>query len=219
MEVFKDDAIRLCRQESAVERSQKTRAGKLAGSFESPGVYDRLDRRYTDIPFLTSAFNASDFDIIAFGRGVSPENKQRLKQTYKEQNPKIQFVDGLAPITNLLVDQIKWACVPDHESSIKAKVTFDGANGIRVETRTSCRLTVKHYTLNWLFQSKERVVADQQIDGGTYRFSLKPSRGRNFLVIMQDGMVSEIRALQGGVWTRTADRVGTEIGKSRREEI
>lgn len=149
--------------------------------------------RYDDVPFLTGQFHAGDFDIIAFGRGVSADNKQRLKQVYKEQNPDIRFVDGLAPITNLLVDQVKLACLPDHYTPINMEM--DNDSGIVVESQADCRLTIKHYTLNRLFQSKEKVAADQHIDKGSYRFPVKTSRGRNFLVAVQDGIVTKIMSL------------------------
>jgi hypothetical protein len=146
--------------------------------------------RYADVPYLIREFEASAFDVIAFGRGVSPENRRRLKEVFLGQNPDVNFVEGFAPITNLLVDQIKCAFMPDHVMPVV--VRRDSTGGLVVESRERCRLRIKHYRLNWLFQTRESMLADQPIEGGTYRFPVKRSGGRRFIVAEQDDIVTRV---------------------------
>jgi len=149
--------------------------------------------RYKDVPYLIREFDALAFDIIAFGRGVSPENKERLKRAYKGQNPDAVFVDGLGPITNLLVDQIRLACLPDDRLPVRPETARE--QDLVIETRERCHLTIKHYTLNWLFQSKETVLVNETVEAGRHRFPFKRSGGRNFVTVLQDGIVTGITSL------------------------
>jgi len=149
--------------------------------------------RHKDVSFLIREFDALNFDIIVFGRGVSPESKERLKQAYREQNPNVTIVDGLAPITNLLVDQIKLACLPDDVLPVRPET--DRERHLVIETRESCHLTIKHYTLNWLFQSKETVLVNETVDAGRHKFPFKRSGGRNFVTVLQDGIVTGVTSL------------------------
>lgn len=143
-----------------------------------------------NIDAILSEFNATDFDVITFGRGVSSSDKQTLKQRFREQNEKIEFVDGLAPITNLLVEQIKLACMPRNHKQIRLE--FDNKGNIVIENQASCYVTVKQYTLNWLYQSKEVTIIEKQLGSGIFRFPIKMTLGSNFIVVIQDGVVSNI---------------------------
>ena len=163
---------------------------KLSEALKNEGFSAVWTNRYTDVPYLIREYHASAFDVIAFGRGVSLENRHRLKEEYRTQNPDVKFVDGLAPITNLLVDQIKCAFMPNHV--VPVVVRRDSSDGLVVESRERCRLRIRHYGLNWLFQSRESVLADQPIDEGMYRFPVKRSGGRQFIVAEQDGYVTDV---------------------------
>jgi len=114
--------------------------------------------RHKDVSFLIREFDALAFDIIAIGRGVRPENKERLKQAYREQNPDVTIVDGLAPITNLLVDQIKLACLPDDVLPVRPET--DRERHLVIETRESCHLTIKQLYLKLAVSIKGNVAGE-----------------------------------------------------------
>src|SRR5262249_51918401 len=60
-------------------------------------------------------FNAGDFDLIAFGRGVLGEPGERLRQEFRHQNAQVRFLDTEAPTA---VRQVMAALDNDAESSL-----------------------------------------------------------------------------------------------------
>jgi len=146
---------------------------------------------------LTEALNRQGFSAVWTNRHKDVSFLIRefdaLAQAYREQNPDVTIVDGLAPITNLLVDQIKLACLPDDVLPVRPET--DRERHLVIETRESCHLTIKHYTLNWLFQSKETVLVNETVDAGRHKFPFKRSGGRNFVTVLQDGIVTGVTSL------------------------
>jgi hypothetical protein len=49
------------------------------------------------------------YDAVAFGRAVKENDRARMKAVFRAANPSVIFIDGLAPITPLLVAQFEEA--------------------------------------------------------------------------------------------------------------
>jgi hypothetical protein len=47
-----------------------------------------------------------EYGAVAFGRAVGEEDRARMRDAFRAANPAVAFVDGLAPITPLLVAQL-----------------------------------------------------------------------------------------------------------------
>lgn len=68
------------------------------------GVVEPLVARGVDARGFTrpdeacDRFDARDFDLIVFGRGVLGPQSERLKQAFVTQNADIRFVDVIAPV-------------------------------------------------------------------------------------------------------------------------
>jgi hypothetical protein len=80
------------------------------------------------------------YAAVAFGRAVGEADRDRMKEAFRAANPDVLYVDGLAPITPLLVAQFEEALARRSEAERKiASVT--AANGrIELELRTPARV-------------------------------------------------------------------------------
>lgn len=67
-------------------------------------------RGFTRPEEASDRFDARDFELIVFGRGVLGPLSDRLKRDFALQNPGIRFVDTIAPVA---VDQILAALAHD----------------------------------------------------------------------------------------------------------
>jgi len=138
---------------------------------------------------ILQKFNARHYDVITFGRGVSAGNKKYLMQKFSAQHPGIVFVEGMAPIAGLLVDQVKQALTP-----VNDLITINwNESEITVNAPTPSRVVIKHYRLNWLFQSREKTLVDQEMKTGTVPF--KKRGGRNFISVTINGMVFSVKGI------------------------
>lgn len=61
-----------------------------------------------NISKAASHHDGKKYSVVAFGRGVKRFDKEYPKQKYLEQNSKMIFVEGLAPIPELFVEQVKF---------------------------------------------------------------------------------------------------------------
>src|SRR5688572_6953050 len=52
----------------------------------------------TDAQYAADLFDARDFDLISFGGAVSGSQNEHLRREFARQNPRVQFLDALAPI-------------------------------------------------------------------------------------------------------------------------
>lgn len=163
---------------------------KLSKTLEEAGFITQWTNNYNNPEQVIKKFNARDFDVIAFGRGVSKENKKIFKGQFKTQNPAISFMDGLAPITNLLIDQIKLALKP--VESPKLSVVFTTSENLTISTDDSIYLIGKLYRLNWLYQARENIIFNEHFDKNSKTYPIPKQRGERFLVIKQKDIVVDI---------------------------
>jgi hypothetical protein len=122
-------------------------------------------------------FNAANFDLIAFGRGVDEETKAFLKASFRTQHASIYFVDGLAPIIPLLVKQIK--------ETLQAKpadeklLTYFGCDlsetlTISIALREACQVAVDFYQLDAVHNTRQDTLISTYLQAGNYQFKIEP---------------------------------------------
>lgn len=134
-------------------------------------------------------FNAGDFDLIAFGRGVDELTNAMLRSSFLAQNPAICFVDGLAPVIPLLVKQIKLG-LADKPIAQKVITNFSCQQTeslhIRVATAINCQLTIDLYQLDAVHTTQQKTLVSEFVFAGNHLFSvnIKPATDStiNFLV-------------------------------------
>lgn len=149
----------------------------------------------------TSDFNGKNFDLIAFGRGVDNENKETIKNTFSRQNPGITFLSGLAPITDLLVAQIKYALfdqsqaehiIEEFNVSNSGKITFS------LTANRPCALEITLYSQNLFFQTKRTTLFKQTIESGNRNILTEKKKTKfrqDFIVVKVNEEIRIIKQL------------------------
>jgi hypothetical protein len=66
-----------------------------------------------DFDDVTARFHPREFDLVVFGGQVPPELKAELREEIGAVNPRAIFVEGLAGIPGLIVNQVQGALAPD----------------------------------------------------------------------------------------------------------
>lgn len=138
-------------------------------------------------------FDAVDFDLIAFGRGIDEETKTVLKADFSTKKPTVHFVDGLAPVTSLLVKQIKQT-LANTSAFDKALVRFTRQPAddllIDVTVTVACQLSITLYQLDAVHRTEQKTLVSEYILAGnhTFRIAWLPSTRStiNFLVAETD---------------------------------
>lgn len=136
------------------------------------------------------------YSAVAFGRAVGEADRNRMKEKFRTANPDVVYVDGLAPITPLLVAQFEEAL--DRRSEMERKIgTVTAAHGhIELELRASARVLVTVYRLTSLYRTRTARLLDDQLQPGRRTVELPPrlARAREaFAVVRADG--DEVRVI------------------------
>src|SRR5918995_2963037 len=71
-----------------------------------------------DFTDITGRFDPNEIDLVVFGGQVPPERKADLREEIGAINPRVIFVQGLAGIPGLIVNQVEGALAShDHDPS------------------------------------------------------------------------------------------------------
>jgi hypothetical protein len=71
-----------------------------------------------DFADVTARFDLNEIDLVVFGGQVPPDRKAELREEISASNPRVIFVQGLAGIPGLIVNQVEGALAsPDHNAS------------------------------------------------------------------------------------------------------
>lgn len=129
-----------------------------------------------DVEQAGQQFNGADFDLVAFGRGVDEATNAKLRVEFTAQHPGIQFVDGLAPVTPLLVKQIKQALINKltTEKAITA-FTYQLAQNLQINVTTVIdgQLTVDLYQLDAVHHTEQKTLISQSVKAGNHTFLIR----------------------------------------------
>src|SRR5262245_47435036 len=96
-----------------------------------------------DFAEISARFDASEIDLVLFGGQVASDRKSELREEIGAVNPRVIFVQGLAGIPGLIVNQVKgaFAAAGDTESTTAPtythedrtiRVSLDGPAAVRV---------------------------------------------------------------------------------------
>lgn len=129
------------------------------------------------------------YRAVAFGRAVKPADRERLRRAFTDADPDVVFVDGYAPITELLVAQFEQA-LDRRPLSRRAIVDASVRNSVvDLELRSPCRLRITSYRLDPLYRTHTRDLFDRQVEPGPHSAALdaRAAKSRNaFIVIRAD---------------------------------
>jgi hypothetical protein len=123
-----------------IGKSQLVLDDALAGlrnlGYKAEGTND-----FTDV---TARFDAREIDLVVFGGQVTPDLKAELREEISAINPRVIFVQGLAGIPGLIINQVQGAFARDHQEPVRAptftpyersiKLTLPGPADVKVTT-------------------------------------------------------------------------------------
>ena len=73
-----------------------------------------------DFADVTARFDAREVDLVVFGGQVPPDLKAELREEISAINPRVIFVQGLAGIPGLIINQVQGAFARDHQELVRA---------------------------------------------------------------------------------------------------
>lgn len=159
-------------------------------SVVEPLVKNGVDAQgFTRPEEASSNFDARDFELIVFGRGVLGPLSDRLKREFATQNPDIRFVDAIAPVA---VEQTLAALAHDPRAPLfvtdLAVLQEDAAIRVTATVLAPCHLTLT------LFRVVDEALTSEQLsnarfDPGPFLWTGAASgfRGVNSLLVTADG--------------------------------
>jgi hypothetical protein len=89
-------------------------------------------RATNDFVDVTGRFELLDVDLVVFGGQVPPDLREALRDAIRAINPAIIFVQGLAGIPGLIVDQVRGAFNADRHEPTRAPVFTPDDRSIRL---------------------------------------------------------------------------------------
>ena len=150
---------------------------------------------------VVNLYNARDFDLICFGRGVKTEFKSGMEPLFRQQNPSIILLNGMAPIIPLIVDQIM-EVLSDRENINKlCKLIFQNEKDLELKVLLNkpARLLIRIYYLNFLFKTKIISAIDSDLVKGSHSIKILKNQlgkfGGNYLSARIDNEVLFVKAL------------------------
>jgi hypothetical protein len=69
---------------------------------------------------ITGQFDVTEIDLVVLGTQVPPERQAELKEEIGAVNPRVIFVEGLAGIPGLIINQVQGAFAADHKDPAHA---------------------------------------------------------------------------------------------------
>jgi hypothetical protein len=99
-------------------------AGLCELGYEAEGTND-----FTDI---TRRFDVQEIDLVVFGGQVPPDRKAELREEIGALNPRVIFVQGLAGIPGLIINQVRGALTVDQQQATRPPTYRPDDRSIRV---------------------------------------------------------------------------------------
>jgi hypothetical protein len=129
-----------------------------------------------DFADITGRFDARKLDLIVFGGQVPPDRKAELTEEIAAINPQITFVQGLAGIPGVIVNQVQGAFASDHQNPTRAPAYAPGERSIRLTLASPANVKVTAWWQTSFVppdpKSDSLVLLDARLAGGDYTVPL-----------------------------------------------
>ena len=129
-----------------------------------------------DFTDVTSRFDARKIDLVVFGGQVPPDRKAELREEIGASNPQVTFVQGLAGIPGLIVNQVQGAFTADQQDAIRAPTFTPDGRLIRLTLPDPSEVKV---TVWWQTsfvppdpRSESLLLLDDHLVGGDHAISV-----------------------------------------------
>ena len=120
-----------------------------------------------------------------------------MKAALRAANPDIVCVDGLAPITPLLVAQFEQALDRRPETARKIRTVIAAVDRIALELHAPARVRVTLYRLTRLYRTRTAQLLDEELPAGRTNVALPPrlARAREAFVVVR-AELDEVRVMR-----------------------
>ena len=125
-----------------------------------------------DFTDITARFDVKATDLVVFGGQVPPDHKAELRAEIGGINPGVIFVQGLAGIPGLIINQVQGAFTANHQDPTRAPAYTPDDRSIRLTLADRADVKV---TLWWQTsfvppdpKSDSLVLLDDQLAGGDH---------------------------------------------------
>ena len=85
-----------------------------------------------DFADVMTRFDAREIDLVVFGGQVTPDLKAELREEISAINPRMTFVQGLAGIPGLIINQVQGAFARDHQEPVRTPTFTPYERSIKV---------------------------------------------------------------------------------------
>src|ERR671924_1381853 len=125
-----------------------------------------------DFGDITGRFDVAKIGVVVFGGQVPPDRKAELREEIGAINPRVIFVQGLAGIPGLIVNQVQGALTANQQDSTRAPAHTPDGRSIRLTLSDPAEVKV---TVWWQTsflppdpKSDSLVLLDDQLAGGDH---------------------------------------------------
>jgi hypothetical protein len=95
-----------------------------------------------DFTDVTGRFDVTEIDLVVFGGQVPPDRKAELREEIGANNPRIIFVQGLAGIPGLIINQVQGAFTANQQDATRAPTYTPDDRSIRLTLAEPADVTV-----------------------------------------------------------------------------
>jgi hypothetical protein len=125
-----------------------------------------------DFADITGRFDPHKLDLVVFGGQVPPDRKAELTEEIATINPQVIFVQGLAGIPGLIIDQVRGAFASEHQDPTGAPAYKPDERSIRLTLASPANVKV---TIWWQTsfvppdpKSESLLLLDDRLAGGDH---------------------------------------------------
>jgi hypothetical protein len=125
-----------------------------------------------DFANITGRFDVKEIDLVVFGGQVPADRKAELREAIGTINPGVIFVQGLAGIPGLIVNQVQGAFMANHQDPTRAPTYTPDDRSIRLTLANPADVNV---TVWWQTsfvppdpKSDSLLLLDDQLAAGDY---------------------------------------------------
>jgi hypothetical protein len=132
------------------------------------------------------------YAAVAFGRAVRADDRARIRAAFQAVNPEVRFVDGLAPITPLLVAQFEQALDRRTEQDRRLGRVTASDGRIDFELRAAADVRVILHRLTRFYRARTENLLDERLQPGVHSVELSRRRSEAFAVVRADDEVEVV---------------------------
>jgi hypothetical protein len=137
------------------------------------------------------------YDAVAFGRAVKEDDRARMRAVFTTANPSAIFIDGLAPITPLLVAQFEEALGALEAREKQIGHVRASVDRLEFELRVPARMRAAAYNLTLLYRTRILQLLDRRLDAGPHHLPLaRQSRWAQEVFVVLRADDREVRVIQ-----------------------